>query len=117
LPFLPRFNQAVIFSENNSRWEVEFEDKAFAKFGGNGHYVVIIDLRTKGYPLILEDEIDQTEEDFTDQPPVIPKVEAMSTPNGDFYHIRINGKIYKFSKVKYRILGNRSNFKIRKFRP
>lgn len=143
---------AVIFSENNDRWEVEFEDENFAKFGFYGvppeaklikigsdrygllfqfwrmlqgycreveegqeegylicsggyvHYVAIIDLRAKGYPLILEEKVYQTEEDFANQAPVVPKVEVISTANGDFYNIRIHSKIYKFREGNYKML-------------
>ena len=145
---------AVIFSESNGTWEVEFENENFDRFGCHGvppeaklvkigsdrhallfqwsrmqqpgsmqhveegkgegyvyysggyvHYVAIIDLGDKGYPLILGEQIYQTEEDFTDQSPVIPKVEVISTINDDFYNIRINSKIYKLREGRYKILG------------
>lgn len=73
--------------------------------GGYAHYVAIIDLGDKKYPLILEDETHQIEEDFYDQPPVIPKVEVISTTNDNFYRIRINSKIYTFENGKYKTLG------------
>jgi len=151
--FCPGLIGAVIFSENNNSWYVEFEDETFAKFGyygippdgklikigsdwygllfqfwrmqkgscrdveegkGEGyvicsggyvHDVAIIDLRDKKYSLILREKIYQTEEDFTNQAPVIPKVEATSTSNSDFYSIKINTKIYKFKEEKYKVLG------------
>lgn len=131
--YCPGLIGAVIYSKNNSHWEVEFEEENFAKFGfygvapqaklikigsdrygllfqwsqnaqgGGGyvHYVALFDLRDKGYKLILGEKIYQTEVALY---PDTPKVEVISTINGDFYNIRINSKIYKFREGKYKVL-------------
>lgn len=131
--FCPGLIGVVIFSERNDRWKVEFEEKTFAKFGSHGvppeaklikigldrygllfqwwrnvqgggdyvHYVALIDLSDKRYTLILGEELYQTE----GYPAiVIPNLEVISTFNGDFYNLKINSKIYKFSEGKYRVI-------------
>jgi len=132
--FCPGLIGAVIFSELNGTWEVEFEEEDFANFGvygvppeaklikigavrhgllfqwwrnvqlggGSVHYVALIDLGDKGYPLILGNEIYQE----VTLDPLIPKLEMIPSSKSELYNIKINSKIYKFKRGKYEALSN-----------
>lgn len=128
--FCPGLIGAVVFSERNSKWKVEFEDENFARFGCNGvppeakmikigsdrygllfqwwrsgqgggyvHYVALIDLGGKDYPLILNEIIHMPYDALV---PSIPKLETYSNTEGEFYNIKIGPKLFYFKTNKYK---------------
>jgi len=130
--FCPGLIGAVIFSENNNHWNVEFEDETFAKFGcygvppegklikigsgrygllfqwaryaqGGGGYVHYVALIDLGDKRYKLILREEIYQKEVTQKPVIPKVESVSTVKSDFYDIKINTKIYQFKVGKYKV--------------
>ena len=129
--FCPGLIGAVLFTERNGRWNVEFQEKDFAKFGSHGvpPEAKIIKIGSDRYGLLFKwwrnvqgnggyvhyvAVIDLGDKRYklilgeelhqTEDYPklVIPHLEVISTSNGDFYNIKINSKIYNFREGKYK---------------
>ena len=137
--FCPGLIGVVIFLERNGRWDVEYEDKTFAKYGSYGvpPEARLIKIGSDRYGLLFQwwrnaqggggyvhyvALIDLSDKKYKlilgeelyqtkDYPElVIPHLEVVSTLKGDFYNIKINSKIYKFVEGKYKIF-NKSKAK------
>ncbi|MGD8549627.1 MAG: hypothetical protein PVJ45_08400, partial [Desulfobacterales bacterium] len=130
--FCPGLIGAIIFSERNGRWKVEFEDKTFAKYGshgvppeaklikigsdrhgllfqwwrnvqGGGAYVHYVALIDLGDKRYKLILGEELYQKEVAPKPVAPKVESVSTVKSDFYDIKINTKIYHFKEGKYKV--------------